>query len=140
MIKKFEKGGPMPILNVQVSVVKTKELSEKISTMLSELTIRILNKKPDLIAIAIQYINSEDWFIAGKSLAEQGKNSFYLDIKITDETNTKNQKQQFIHETFLVFEELLNNLHEESYIHINDVRASAYGYGGLTQEYRYHHD
>jgi len=28
-------------------------------------------------------------------------------------------------------------VHEESYIYIHDVRAEAYGFGGLTQEYRY---
>jgi 4-oxalocrotonate tautomerase len=31
------------------------------------------------------------------------------------------------------------NLHHESYIHVHDVRAGAYGYGGLTQEYRAQH-
>ena len=33
---------------------------------------------------------------------------------------------------------VVGNLHEESYIHVHDVRAAAYGYGGLTQEARYH--
>jgi 4-oxalocrotonate tautomerase len=33
----------------------------------------------------------------------------------------------------------LGNLHEESYIYVQDVRATSYGYGGKTQEYRYHH-
>jgi len=28
-------------------------------------------------------------------------------------------------------------LHEESYVHVHDVRGDAYGYGGLTQERRY---
>jgi 4-oxalocrotonate tautomerase len=26
-----------------------------------------------------------------------------------------------------------------SYVHVIDARAAAYGYGGKTQEYRYHH-
>jgi 4-oxalocrotonate tautomerase len=34
---------------------------------------------------------------------------------------------------------LLGDLHEESYIYVQDVRADAFGYGGLTQEYRYHY-
>ena len=33
--------------------------------------------------------------------------------------------------------ELLGPLHGESYVHVNDVRADAYGFGGLTQERRY---
>jgi 4-oxalocrotonate tautomerase len=34
-------------------------------------------------------------------------------------------------------EELLGHLHEESYIHVSEVNADAYGFGGLTQERRY---
>jgi len=30
------------------------------------------------------------------------------------------------------------NLHEESYTHVQDVRAASHGYGRHTQEYGYH--
>ncbi|HEX7927210.1 MAG TPA: tautomerase family protein, partial [bacterium] len=79
------------------------------------------------------------WIVGGRSLTEQRKSSIFVDIKVTDETNTKQEKAQFIREAFAAFSELLGNLHEESYIHVHDVRAAAYGYGGYTQEYRYHH-
>ena len=42
-------------------------------------------------------------------------------------------------EAFGGIAKLLGNLHEESYIYVQDVRADAYGYGGRTQEWRYHH-
>jgi 4-oxalocrotonate tautomerase len=71
-------------------------------------------------------------------LSEQGKSSVYFDIKITDETNTKAEKAAYIREAFAVFADLLGDLHEESYIYVQDVRATAYGYGGKTQELRYH--
>jgi 4-oxalocrotonate tautomerase len=35
------------------------------------------------------------------------------------------------------FSRLLGDLHDESYIYVQDVRAEAYGYGGKTQELRY---
>jgi len=65
-------------------------------------------------------------------LSKQGKNSFYFDIKITDETNTKDEKVRYITEAFAEFEQILGNLHEESYIYVQDVRAASYGYGGKT--------
>ena len=129
----------MPILNVKVSAIKSDELSKSISTSLLELTSRILHKKPEVTSIAIDYIDPDDWIVAGRSLLEQGKSSIYFDIKITDETNTKAEKAQYIREAFDIFTRLLGNLHEVSYIYIEDVRATAYGYGGLTQEYRFHH-
>ena len=79
------------------------------------------------------------WVVGGRTLAEQRKSSFYFDIRVTDETNTKAEKAQYIREAFDAFAALLGDLHEESYIHVHDVRAAAYGYGGRTQEWRFHH-
>lgn len=129
----------MPILNVKVSVKKSEEMTAKIYELLSALTQRILGKNPALTAITIDYLDPHDWIVGGKTLAQQGKSSVYLDIKITDETNTKDEKAAYIAEVFKGFSALLGNLHEESYIYVQDVRASAYGYGGQTQERRYHH-
>ncbi len=129
----------MPILTVKVSARKSAELTRAISGILSELTTRILKKKPEVTSIAIDYVDPDDWIVGGKSLSELGKRSVYLDIKITDETNTKAEKAQYIREAFDAFGQLLGDLHEVSYIYIEDVRATAYGYGGKTQEYRYHH-
>ena len=129
----------MPILNVKIAAQESRELTEVISTSLIELTNRILKKKPEVTSVAITYLNPEHWIVGGISLSEQEKSSFYFDIKITDETNTKAEKEQYIREAFTMFTEILGDVHEVSYIYIEDVRATAYGYGGLTQEYRYQH-
>ncbi len=129
----------MPILNVKIAAKKSPELTAQVAASLVELTSRILKKKPEVTVIAISYVSPDDWIIAGVPLSAQGKTSFYFDIKITDETNTKAEKEQYIREAFAAFERLLGNVHEESYIYVQDVRAASYGYGGRTQEYRYHH-
>ena len=99
----------------------------------------MLGKEPDATTISIQYIDPRDSIIGGRSLAEQGKYSFYFDIKITGETNTETEKAEYSRQAFEAFNRLLPDLHEESYIHVEDVRAAAYGYGGQTQEFRFHH-
>jgi 4-oxalocrotonate tautomerase len=129
----------MPILNVKVSGERSDAMTRAISNMLVELTERILGKDPKVTAIAIDYVNPCDWFVGGATLADQGKSSVYFDIKITDETNTKSEKAAYVREAFDGFAALLGNLHEESYIYVQDVRATAYGYGGKTQDWRYQH-
>ena len=129
----------MPILNVKVSAKKSPKMTKEISELLLELTTRILHKKRELTAITIDYVDPEDWVVGGQTLAAQGKSSFYFDIKVVDETNTKQEKAQYAREAFAAFESLLGNVHEESYIYVQDVRATAYGYGGKTQEYRFQH-
>lgn len=127
----------MPILNVKVSGTKSAEMTKQITDLLLDITTRILKKKKEVTAIAIDYVEKDCWIVGGKLLSEQNKNSFYFDIKVTDETNTKDEKAQYIKEAFEGFEKILGNLHEESYVYVADVRATAYGYGGKTQEYRY---
>ncbi|MBU6492643.1 MAG: tautomerase family protein [Burkholderiales bacterium] len=129
----------MPILNVKISAKPSKELTREVSGILLDLTSRILGKKPEVTSIAIDYVDPDHWIVGGRSLTEQGRSSIYFDIKVTDETNTKQEKAQYISEAFDAFSRLLGNLHEESYIYVQDVRAASYGYGGKTQEYRYHH-
>lgn len=129
----------MPILNVKIAAKESRELTAAVSASLIELTTRILKKKAEVTSVVITYLDPEHWIVGGVTLAEQGRSSFYFDIKITDETNTKAEKAQYIREAYAMFAEFLGKLHEVSYIHVEDVRATAYGYGGLTQEHRYHH-
>jgi len=128
----------MPILNVKVSGTKSADTTKQITDLLLDITTRILKKKREVTDIAFDYVDRDCWMVGGKLLSEQGKNSFYFDIKVTDETNTKDEKAQYIKEAFEGFEKILGDLHEESYVYVADVRATAYGYGGKTQEYRYH--
>lgn len=129
----------MPILNLKVSAEKSAALTQKISDLLLDLTTRILKKKPEVTALTIDYFNRDCWLIGGKSLRELNKSSFYFDIKITDETNTKEEKAAYIAAAYSGFEKILGDLHDTSYVYVEDVRGTAYGYGGLTQEYRYHY-
>lgn len=127
----------MPIITVKVGAKESTALTAEITEFLLELTTRVLKKKREVTAIAIDYTSPANWSIGGVPLSEQNKTSFYFDIKITDETNTKDEKAQYLKEAFAGFERILGTLHETSYIYVQDVRAAAYGFGGKTQEYRY---
>lgn len=129
----------MPFLNVKVGAARTPELATQVATTLLELTATLLGKDPRLTSIAIDWVDPADWFIGGRSLAEQRKTSFYFDIRVTDESNIRDEKAKYIREAFAALGRLLGDLHEESYIHVIDARAGAYGFGGRTQEYRYQH-
>jgi 4-oxalocrotonate tautomerase len=126
----------MPILTVLLSTAPDPAVSAKVASTLSSLTADILHKKPEVTSIAISHIDPAHWFVGGTSLQVQGKTSFFLDIRITDETNTADEKASYIAAVFKSVAQLLGDLHHESYVHVHDARAAAYGYGGLTQQQR----
>lgn len=129
----------MPGITLKISGEPNLELVHSIVPKLTTLTCEVLEKRPEQTLVMVQFLPHEQWFIASRSLAEQGRNSFRLEVTITDETNTKAQKARYQHEAFELLAKEIGNVHPHSNIHVVDCRASAYGYGGLSQEYKLHH-
>ncbi|RWF85509.1 MAG: 4-oxalocrotonate tautomerase, partial [Mesorhizobium sp.] len=96
-----------------------------------------LRKDPTITAVAISYVDPQHWFAGGKSLAEHGTSTFWLDIKVVDGTNTKLELEAYLKAIFDAFGRLLGGVHEESYALVHEVPAAAYGFGGKSQEFRF---
>ena len=129
----------MPHINVHISGKADAALTLNVARSVTALTSDILGKKPEVTAVVVQYVPHEQWIIDNTPLSEQDRNAFHLDISVTDETNTKQEKARYLKAVHETLSELIGKVHEKSYIHVFDVRAATYGYGGLTQEYRYQH-
>ena len=128
----------MPLITVTVSTPHQKVLDKRaIAAEVARLSTAVLGKDPKVTAVIVTRVSSDDWFCGGKSLTEEWLASFWLDIHVTDGTNTKDEKAAFIAAAYEAMARLLGPLHEESYVHVHDVRGDAYGFGGLTQERRY---
>jgi 4-oxalocrotonate tautomerase len=128
----------MPLITVTYSSSRTApSLKADIAAAVSELTAKILHKDPKVTAIIVKSVDAADWFAGGKPLADERLASYWLDIHITEGTNTKDEKAAYLAAMFKRMEELLGPLHHESYLHVDEVRGDAYGFGGLTQERRY---
>jgi 4-oxalocrotonate tautomerase len=128
------------MITVKIAHPKAETLVNEAAALASTLTARWLGKDPRLTAVAVEVVPLQRWFVAGRALAESAPGaqaSFFLEVRITEGTNTKDEKAKYIAETFAAYRTLLGELHPESYVHVVDARADAYGYGGLTQERRY---
>jgi len=104
----------MPYLHIQISGDADDALAANVARNATELTARLLGKDPSLTAVVVDFIAPSRWFIGGRPLV-------YLEA---------------VHRAM---GELLGGVAEHSYVHVADLRASAYGFGGRTQEHRYQH-
>jgi 4-oxalocrotonate tautomerase len=127
----------MPIINIAVTGKPDAELSAHIAAQITDITRTHLRKDPTVTAVAVTYIDPHHWFAGGQSLAAQGRNTFWLDIKVVDGSNTKPEFADYLQSVFAAMENLIGPVHEESYILVHEVPAAAYGYGGKTQEFRF---
>lgn len=127
----------MPIINISLTTAPDYSRSRAIAEAVTELTRQHLRKDPTITAVAIQHVDPGHWFAGGKSLAEHGQERYWLDIKVVDGTNTKPELALYLEALFARMNDLLGSVHNESYAFVHEVPAAAYGYGGLTQEFRY---
>lgn len=124
----------MPGIDLTLSGTPDPAQARHIAKTLTALTCRELDKEEQRTMVQIRYLPREQWFIAGRSLAELDRDSFRLVVTVTDETNTKQQKADYQDRAFQELSRLLGDVHPHSNIHIVDCRAAAYGYGGISQE------
>ena len=127
----------MPHIALQISAAPDAELARAAAALVADLTVEVLGKPRELVAVAIGFVDPGHWFIDGRSMLEHRRSAYHLDISITDETNTKAEKARYLQRMHAGLSALLGDAHDTSYIHIIDARAAAYGYGGLSQEQRY---
>ena len=127
----------MPYLNLNVSSTLNPHKRAEVATLLTSLTADVLGKKRELTAVAISTTTTQDWYIGAQPLTESHQASFYLEIKVTEGTNTKNEKAAYVEQVFQGMSAILGELAPASYVVIHEVHADSWGYAGQTQEFRY---
>ena len=127
----------MPYLNVRIAMKQTPSVTEKIVPVLMKHTTELLGKKPEVTSISVDFVSPESWYVGGSPISDQNAVTFYLDIKVTEGTNTKAEKAEYVRRVFSDIESVLGPITPASYIVIHDVRADSWGFQGITQEYRF---
>lgn len=127
----------MPYLNVRIAMKESSAIAEKVVSILMTHTAEILGKKSEVTSIAIDFVSPELWFVGGSRLGTDRAVTFYLDIKVTEGTNTKAEKADYVKKVFADLDAILGPITPASYIVIHDVRADSWGFQGRTQEHRF---
>jgi 4-oxalocrotonate tautomerase len=127
----------MPIIDLKVSGAESPALAQQLVTEISRLTKEVLKKKPEVTVVTVSFVPDYLWFVNAVSLAELKTRSFHLNIKISDSTNLKVDKADYIEAVHKSLGSLLGSVHPVSYTAIQEMKSDAYGYEGLTIEYKY---
>jgi 4-oxalocrotonate tautomerase len=102
----------------------------------TRLMAEVMGKQPEVTAVLVEPAPAAAWSVGGRSLAETGGVTAHVDIKITQGTNMPEQKAAMLAETRRMLERVLPGLHPVCYVVIDEVPATDWGYGGISQEAR----
>ena len=126
----------MPYVDIRIGGPCLPETIDRFATRMTGLVAEILRKKHELTAVAVHCVPPGHWYVAGKSLSAQGLATFFLEVNVTEGTNTRDEKAAFVAAAFAAAEGILGRLDAASYVIVRDVAADAWGYQGRTQEQR----
>lgn len=126
----------MPYISVQLSSAISKPQSDNLAIGITQILNKVLGKKEELTAVNISDNSSKHWYIGNHPIDIKYEHTVYVDIKISANTNTDEEKQEAIAKLYALFTEELGHLSEISYITIDEVPMTNWGYGGKTQYQR----
>ena len=126
----------MPYIRIQLSQSVSQMETLRLANEITNIMTTILRKKQALVSVSLESIPASQWFIDGKNMAERDETTAFVSAKITDETNTAEEKAQAIAAIDVLLTEVLGTLAEASYIVLDCLPATDWGYSGKTQASR----
>jgi 4-oxalocrotonate tautomerase len=124
----------MPYIELKIARERlSRREAQRLSTGITDIMSTILNKKRSLVAVSIEMITPDQWFIADRRVADAAMSSAFVSFRITEGTNSDDEKSQAITAIYQLLEDVLGTMAEASYIVLDSVPATDRGYGGQTQ-------
>ena len=123
----------MPFAELRIQPVPSPRQSAHIAAAVTDALEQVAGKRREVTAVRIDAGEAESWTIAGEACAGT---TAYVDVKITQGTNSREEKAGLIASLNRILRDTLGELAEASYIVIHELPAESWGYGGLSQAAR----
>jgi 4-oxalocrotonate tautomerase len=121
----------MPFVNATLCAEPSAELTARAAAVLTDLTVEVLGKERARTTVAIQYVAPAQWALGGVLPAR----GFYVEVKITSSTNSRDDKARYVREVNRALQTLLGGA--AGYVVVDEIPPDSWGHSGETQELRY---
>jgi len=123
----------MPFIDVTIHPSVSPEQARRIGDGMTSAMATIMRKRADLTAVCIRDLPGATWTIGA---APPPLPTAYVEVKVTEGTNSAEEKTRLVAHLHALLSETLGGLAEASYIVIHEVPAGNWGYGGRLQTAR----
>jgi 4-oxalocrotonate tautomerase len=120
----------MPVLQLKLTPPLPAERLQVLARRLTDLSTHHLGKRREVTAVIVEELWPGRWFVAGRN---PGQATALLEIRVTEGTNTAEEKGAFVQAAYEELWQQIGPLAEASYVIVQEVPATDWGYGGLTQ-------
>lgn len=126
----------MPYINIRLGTnldpEQRKQLYEKTTVLMNS----VMGKRPEVTVVHIQESAAQQWSTNAMPLKAKEPVGVYVDIKITEGTNTPEEKAEMLSHTVKMLRDAVGTIQEACYVVIDEIPANSWGYNGKTQAAR----
>ncbi len=126
----------MPYINIRLGTdldnAQRAQLYEQTTTLMNQ----VMGKRREVTVVHIQESAPGLWATNAQVLSADDPVGAYVDIKITQGTNTPDEKAEMIAQTVQMLQKVVGTIQEACYVVIDDIPANSWGYDGKTQAER----
>lgn len=126
----------MPYIHIRVNRSTSKAERSQLQSRTTELMSLIMGKRAEVTVVQVESSESSGWSVAGGPLSPDVPAAAYVNIKITEATNTETEKAEMIRRTVDMLCDTLTCVQEATYVVIDEIPATSWGYNGQTQAAR----
>jgi 4-oxalocrotonate tautomerase len=123
----------MPFAELRIQPLPNERQAAFITGAVTDALEAVAGKRREVTAVRVDAGAAARWTIGGEMC---GGTTAYVDVKITQGTNSRAEKAALIARLHRILEDTLGELAEASYIVIHELPAESWGYAGLSQAAR----
>jgi len=126
----------MPYINIRLGTTldsaQKKQLYQKTTSLMNT----VMGKRPEVTVVHIQESAPNLWAANASVLTTKDPVGAYVDIKVTEGTNSPEEKAEMLSQTVKMLQEIVGVVQEACYVVIDDIPANSWGYNGKSQAAR----
>ena len=126
----------MPYINIRIGKKLDSKQREQLYEHTTSLMNTVMRKRPQVTVVHIEETDPQQWSVNAIPLTAQEPTCAYVDIKVTEQTNTPAEKAEMISKTMKMLQDVVGIMQEACYVVIHDISADSWGYNGQTQASR----
>ena len=121
----------MPFINIRtapgnLSDAEATQLIDRTTALMRD----IMKKKAERTTVFIEPADATLWAVGGTLISDRGGRAVFMDIKITQGTNTTTEKEAMVEESHRMLTEVLGAIPEATYIKIDEISGESWGKAG----------
>ena len=126
----------MPYINIRLGAKLNNTQRDQLNQQTTLFMNTIMGKRREVTVVHIQEDDPKQWATNSISLNKEDPTGVFVDIKVTEGTNTPEEKSEMISQTVKMLQDTVGTLQEACYVVIDDIPANSWGYDGKTQAAR----